>query len=89
MLGWCWVVTPGGRRLSSCSLLLGSHQITNHISHQPLQLSASLLGRRAVTRLLGWPSGLFHGREMLSAFFLEPDVLQLVSLSLQLGSYLL
>ena len=39
--------------------------------------------------LLGWPSGLFHGREMLSAFFLEPDVLQLVSLSLQLGSYLL
>ena len=48
-----------------------------------------LLGRRAITRLLGWPSGLFHGREMLSAFFLEPDVLQLVSLSLQLGSYLL
>ena len=39
--------------------------------------------------LLGWPSGLFHGREMLSAFFLEPDVLQLVSLSLQLGFYLL
>jgi len=37
-----------------------------------------LLGRRAITRLLGWPSGLLHGREMLSAFFLEPDVLQLV-----------
>ena len=34
-------------------------------------------------------SGLFHGREMLSAFFLKPDVLQLVSLSLQLGSYFL
>ena len=34
MLGCrCWVITQRGRRRSSCPLLLGSHQITNHILH--------------------------------------------------------